>query len=202
VFKDHDRFSKLWAGAQSFVVSVAVLAGGGWTLYTFISLNLIGKAKADLEKSRIETRDLLRRQPVLSMAITSVQETLGSGGYDLAITVLIENKGSLNTQITWTKATPLVIASFRQGEQGHLVPGTVTVAKPLALVETSPSSYLILAGGLLRLPFLVHLTHAGLYYLQFQTEVSLTDVTDVEKLGTPSGHPLVWSDSSFVVVRP
>jgi hypothetical protein len=37
---------------ESFVVSIAIIFGGGWALFQFISLNSIAKARAELEAAK------------------------------------------------------------------------------------------------------------------------------------------------------
>jgi hypothetical protein len=203
VVRDPERFSKIWAGVQSIVLSSAVVVGGIWSLYTFISLNLIGKARADLERSQEETKQLHDRQPVLITTMSFVQERAAFGGYDVAISVLIENKGSRNTQIGWTKATPLAIVAANGDSNKHFVSSSVITAKPLSLGSQPPDQYQILSGGSARLPFLVHVPRPALYYVEFQAEVRVADVSGKDNpTSSPSDRPLVWSDTAFIAVHP
>jgi hypothetical protein len=48
---DHERFKNITGAIQSLVVSVAVLVGGGWTLFEYNSLR-------SAEKARLEVEDL------------------------------------------------------------------------------------------------------------------------------------------------
>jgi hypothetical protein len=202
MIKDHDRFNKISGGLQSVVVSIAVLVGGGWTLYSFISLDIVAKAKADLEKTRAELSDVLQKQAVLETTIASVQGPRSANGdYHLAVTVTLQNKGARNTEIQWTKATPLTVKRLI-GADGQSADRQLIFVKPVSLSTNPPVKYLILAGGTLRLPFLVRVPGSGLYYLEFQTEVSTLDIKPggANKTANHDDGLLVWSDAAMVLV--
>src|SRR5579864_8379659 len=97
---DCERFNKIAGGIQSLAVSLAILTGGVWTLYSFVSLHSIEKAKGDLERTRTELNDILHRQPVLDAAITCRQAPRSpTGQYNIAVIVIMQNKGAQDTKI-------------------------------------------------------------------------------------------------------
>jgi hypothetical protein len=196
MLKDHDRFAKICAGFQSIALIIAVVIGGIWTRYTFITLNSAGKANAELQKVRAENQ----RQPVLWMDITSAQHESRAGGYDLTVDVLIENKGAVNTKIGWVTETPLAVAEVREGTVFQKPENPFSL---LGFGDATHKQYLILIGGRRHFEFAGHVPHAGIYYLEFQAGLNPADLGDAAKqLGPLAGTPWVWSDSSLLVVRP
>jgi|ERR1039457_157924 hypothetical protein len=206
---DHARFKNTWAGIQSIIVSTAVLFGGLWTLYTFISLQLIDKAKTDLEKIKTDLTatqlKLTSHQAVLDITLDASQTSLpyNQGRY-ISVEAIITNKGSSETYIEWTRATPLAVTHVAVTASGELHRDQLIPSTPLAVGLYGPRQYLIRVGGTLRLPFFVSVKNLGLYYIEFQTEVAKPEKTTARKQGpaqfTTAGD-LVWSSSTFIIIR-
>lgn len=103
---DPDRFSKFASGAQSIVMSVAVLAAGVWAYFTFWELGSAQKASADLEKARAEIAEIDQRiaeQLVLSIDLKSdVFGEISDGKRPVSITATLRNDGKQPLQFTNT----------------------------------------------------------------------------------------------------
>ena len=59
-----ESFKNFAAGVQSWVITVAVVVGGAWTLYTFVTLDMQGRAERELF-----------RQAQLKIGIDAAQES-------------------------------------------------------------------------------------------------------------------------------
>lgn len=103
---NYESFKDLASGIQSLIVSFAVLAGGGWTLYTFRSLASAQKARAEL--SEIERQ----QQPALGMAIDAQVSTVTqNGSYELVLNLELRNDGREN--ISFDVSEPIHIAKLK-----------------------------------------------------------------------------------------
>jgi hypothetical protein len=92
-----DDFAKLASGVQSIVTILAIVAGGGWAVYTFNRLGTIRKAETDATKALAEVEELRHRiqeYPVLSITLgwQSWKDAQG-GRYCLGLTVSFKNDG-------------------------------------------------------------------------------------------------------------
>jgi hypothetical protein len=95
---DTERFRNIAAGVQSAVLALAVLIGGGWTLYTFWALHETSRRTAELpalERSLTE-----RGIP----DITVLSEQMPGDGYHsryLVVTVAVTNRGNRTEKFNW-----------------------------------------------------------------------------------------------------
>ena len=103
-------FAMLAEAVQSLIVSVAVVIGGGWALYQFVSLNSIAKSKAELESIK---RSLSKRAVIETVIEHQIfaHPTIDTGKC-LLCTVYLKNIGSRLELIDESKtalvATPLL----------------------------------------------------------------------------------------------
>lgn len=202
MIRDHERFSKIVGGIQSLVVCVAIVTGGIWTLYTFSSLNLLQKARADLDKTRAELRDTLEKQPVVEVTTTCRQVRGNRGSYYIAVDVKLVNRGGRSTLIQWARAVPLALRRINTDDDEKDQEPPI-FAKPLSIGSTPASQYAILSGGSVRLPFLVRVHRPGVYYVEFQAEVTAIDpkAQTSDKPIVAGGVPLVWTDATIAIVQ-
>ena len=169
-------------------------------MYTFLRLDLIGKAQTELEKNKAEITDYSNRQPVLEMTITAASRVRSEqGNYAVPVIVTVQNKGSRDTVIQWTTATPLAAKKVPTESTSTDASSEIIIVKPLSFVRDSgPRSYTLLKGGTARIPFVLAVRRPGLYLLEFQAEVKTLDM--VKEVGGGVSRPLVWTDTSFVNV--
>ena len=93
-----EDFNNIASGIQAITVGSAVILGGLWAVYRFVSLREITLAKRELEAKDIE----LRKKSVLclSMDVQVTEESINKSKF-IIIDVVIENKGSTSEIIGW-----------------------------------------------------------------------------------------------------
>lgn len=83
-----DDFKNITEGWKNIVLLVAIVIGGGWSLYVFNSKLEVENAKAQLEKTRQE----LDLAPVVTASIDS-SYFRAEDGYFIKVQVVLKNKG-------------------------------------------------------------------------------------------------------------
>src|SRR5262245_32345243 len=99
---DAQVFQLIAAGIQSILVTLALLIGGIWTLYTFRALYLKQKAQAELAKTEAE----IFRQAVVKIIVDARQEMFGGETRCIAADVTVENLGNRNTKLDFSSWCP------------------------------------------------------------------------------------------------
>src|SRR5436190_16364841 len=91
-----ERFKNRAAAWQSIVVIIAIIIGGGWTLYRYRTLGEREKAIAELEKEK----NALATQATVDIVVRAQQEhPVSSSGYFVGATVHIANKGTRDVSL-------------------------------------------------------------------------------------------------------
>src|SRR4051794_30702167 len=101
---DHEKFKDLTSGIQSIVLSLAVIVGGLWALYTFWGTKQLQKAQAEIlglqiasNRSKVELLQLERSRVAvlnLSLHVLTPLEILPSNQARLVVDVEIKNDGN------------------------------------------------------------------------------------------------------------
>jgi len=172
---NHEYFKDVAAGVQSVCLSLAVLIGGAWTLYTFKTLGAqqqgqlqLVKLQGDIEKQHED----LAKQAVLDIDIQASQSPMSalSAGRVISGMVTIANKGTRNTPIDWKGLPQLVARHVSFAPDGGPVADTKRLI--VATLVNGGQQQLVLMGQTIHLPFAISVPRPGLYYLEFQTNVS------------------------------
>jgi hypothetical protein len=180
-----DDFAVLTGAIQSLVLSIAVVIGGGWALYQFISLNSIAKSKADLESIR---RSLSKRSIIqLNIEHEIFPHPTIDAGKCLLCTVHLKNIGSHGELIDGSK-TSLVATPISVGMDDCIteLPDSKLVAffyfdQEYPLVSIDP-------GESLDLQFVTLLPKAGMYILSFESNGSAVSQDQVSELESIFPH--------------
>ena len=196
---NHEKFNKITSGIQALVLSVAVIVGGIWTLYTFGSLKQIDKAKTELEQMRRS----LRERGILNITLQPSQfrDSKSSRLYVL-VKVSIQNTGNRTEVIDWKKSGLYATRVDMDGKR-QLEFGAVYEADYLTPLGAIPSSS-ILPGQTRTLPFLIPAKEAGIYHLLFSASVSAAEepVHMKEHLSARiAGQEFVWQASTYFNVK-
>lgn len=182
-----ETFSKVSQGVQSIVVTLAVIIGGVWTVYTFSVLGTTEKAKLELFQ-----------QAVLDVSLSARQESIGGDERFYIIgEAVLTNKGNRNTMIGEECTIVLSKFSFDESGKGHWE----------KMSEFSYGKEILLRSGASRqFPFATTVSEKGMYSVEFLTPV--TDKNDQRILnesrtseivaGTASG---VWYSSTYLIVK-
>jgi hypothetical protein len=189
---DHERFSKIWAGVQSIVVSVAVAVGGLWALFTFNAKHEADLARGEYEKLAKELRDFR----VLNVKITPTQLRVpGDKGLYVSAIVEIENAGNQTEVFEWPK-DPVTIRRVSIDEGGQIRFGRLNGTR---VSESRHEKALrIKPRGSFHRWFLAKVDGPGLYYVTFLVESSGPEQDLAKKEGVT--ERVAWADETYVVV--
>ncbi len=169
-------WSDLASAIQSFTLALAVIVGGGWALFRFLSLNSIAKARAELEAAQRS----LRERGMLDIRIDHqvVASPPGKKKW-LLCNVRVENVGNGVESIDWTSsrffAVPIALKT-NKAEILYQQEITGSSCRPLYSKST-----LVMPGEKFQEPYLVCLPGHGLYKLSFEAQISNTTQENMEK---------------------
>ncbi len=199
---DHERFKNVLAGFQSLAVSVAIIAGGVWTLITFDLLTPADRARAELHI--IEKK--MREQGLLDLKITASPTTLpNDSAHYISAIVEISNRGDRNTLLRFRDFFPFAAHRVTFDPSGETQFHTPVRAKALWGFPDKTDLYELnmIPGGVQQLPFFVKFEEVGLYFVSFAVALSPADFVDHLKAGSGRDPDLasMWNVTSYVVVK-
>jgi len=200
--QDHERFKNLCSAFQSIVISLAVVVGGGWTLYTFTKLRTIEKAQAELNQATFQ-RPVLNVQVAGTVLDQATVTALRKGGafkpYVVQVVVTITNQGNLLEALDLT-ADSLFLTQL-QSSSG----GTVFIMQGGAFRVAGgyePSIAVVRPGNTITLPYLVDMENPGVYLLEFRAPVASSTSKAAIKdaaISKPT-EAAVWTAQTFVLI--
>ncbi len=204
---------KNWAEIiQIMVVVLAILIGGSWTLYRFISLNEIGKArtelekeKADLEKTRKESNLVDPPRAVLDVDLSAdTMEMKEDLAYFIAITVTMKNKGTRQTVLDFSTdpfSTPLSITQVTFNDEGIPVWGTPSSLK-IAVRHGEVDNVSLSPGETISLPFGIKVRNPGIYFLEFMVPQKGKESEEhIQAVNGKSSGIIAWVKGIFINVN-
>jgi hypothetical protein len=207
--QDAQIFQLIMAGVQNILISIGLIVGGSWTLYTFQSLFLKRKAKVDLEKlqwdlekTRADIETARFRQAVVKIDIDARQENLGSDKLCIAIVATIENLGNENTRLLFTTRPAFEVELVEFPVDGG-------VRHVVVLQGNADLEYMTLrAKASHRFHYFGLVDNPGLYryIVRFSVPLSNDDMLIHEKTAQDASfranREIVWSNSGYLVVTP
>ncbi len=169
-------WSDLAGAIQAFTLALAVIVGGGWALFRFLSLNSIAKARAELEAAR----RALRERGTLDIRIEH-QPTAPSKGKKiwLLCNVFIENSGNGTEAIDWASSRFIAIPIALKTNQAEVLFANAIAGSSCR--SSKSKSTIVLPGDKFQEPYLICLPGHGLYKLSFEAQISSTAQEDMEK---------------------
>jgi hypothetical protein len=186
----HESFNNRAAGIQSYVVSVAVIVGGAWTLYTFVALDV--KTRAERE---------LFAQAQIDIEIDARQEVLEAGDLCIAATVKLTNTGKRNVFLDY-RQKPFSVARLTFTHDGNSRFGS-------PLLQPSLSDFRVLrTGETVRYSYAVTVPEPGMYIVRFMTPIPNVEIDEHDKIANragaprrPADRPVYWAGSTLVNVQ-
>jgi len=178
----YESFKNLASGMQSWIVSVAVLVGGGWTFYTFVALDMAKRAEKELFA-----------QAQVNIKIAAREEDLGNGRSCVVAIVEVANAGGRNVFLDYSeKPFSVRRVSFDQAGNSHFGE---------ELFQPNLWGSRVLRGGETdQYPFLVSVRDPGMYIVQFRVPLPQREMEEHLRAGGPPGK-IYWQGSSVVNVR-
>jgi len=184
-------------------LSLAVLVGGLWSVYTFDALNARDKAKAELSEINRKLSQQAEFDTRLSVKQTSLP---GSSNRYLYISVHITNIGSRNTRIDFNDKT-IAVAKIEQISGYPTKFGSVIHSPILAFADSGHKRiwnlpYIIIrTGETYRLQAWVQVEKPGLYLVGFKVHLSAAEQEVSKEFGMDKMHDETLAVREFTVVK-
>jgi hypothetical protein len=176
--------------AQSIAVTIAVVLGGGWTLYTFIRLGTIHKAKAELRKTQRESDE----QAVVAIDVNVAQLDRYAGDqFVISGAAVVSNKGNRNTQIDFSAADSCTVTRLDFNELGQPL-DVESVSIPIGIV------YYLRANASIRFPFVARVPEAGIYRIDFHSPLFVAEASQASTVSGGNHEDYWWDGVAFIAV--
>jgi len=205
--QDHDRFATLAAGIQSIVIALAVIIGGGWTVYSFVTLR-------SAEKAELEARALRTKVPILSITISIGLDRplLNSFKGDLSkellrgvpLTVTLKNVGSGSISFPLSAAAMNVRQVRRLSPDGQTIHGGDLLYNLMPIgAGAGPLEATVLPGADLALHYMFPSKGIGFYVVTFAARASseasglMQNTAVISSSGSLANQYPTWSASAF-----
>ena len=184
---NHARFRDLTAGAQSLALTLAVVAGGVWALFTLDAQ----RARGEYERL---LRDLRDQRVVTFEFQSSVYPSRFVGQQLVVLTVTIANKGRTTEIINWPPV-PLTLALVRETPSG---PNTEELPAQRLDSPTAPEGGLRLMPGIsLHRVFVATISTHGLYHVNISLPASAAEEAQANQEGVLN---VTWGDDAYIYV--
>ncbi|KAB7661760.1 hypothetical protein [Plesiomonas shigelloides] len=202
---NHDKSNNFFSGIHYIVISIAVIVGGAWALYTFNALKMASNAELQLIKANEELKQIKEQirgtdSSSISINITPLKEQLG-----MIINVTIKNNGKRPLSFDTSKGAVTVykvIANGEKVEQSQLYrPNLYTALRDTKVDPESKSKSLprvhVLIGAEKNLSYLIGLKEPGVYYITFRSSADENfDGKDIK-----NNNRVEWFASTYVEIN-
>jgi len=198
IIRDPDRFEKVAAGIQSWLISAAILVGGAWTLYTFSSQLQVQNARAQLTKVQRE----LEAEPRLEISIDTQQLGLQEKNTRYIVGQLtVRNVGNAATALVFD-GRPMKLFKVTTGNAGE----AWILVRELELRSSERATL----GGLMchasstsSWSFISNVEKPGLYVIKFSATRKPDEAARVVKSGSEkwAKMKIQWAASHYFEVK-
>ncbi len=206
-----ERTKNIAAAVQSGVITLSVIVGAGWTLYTFKALRMRYKAEAEIRKLELET-DV---QGVVDVEVKAEQVSLPNDtGTSIKIGVQLKNVGNRNLALAfgphaltvakvWSDTEGrLRIASYKNPHLTYLEASKL-ISRDLNadnLVHLTPPE-LLRAGQTVSFPAWLNVQEAGLYMIEFRGALTGEELQIVQEELGRRGDTFHVVGQTFIIVQ-
>lgn len=208
---DIQTFQTLLNVIKSALVSIAVVIGGVWGLFTFRALKetayrkaQLARLEANLRKTDEEIRQIEltnRKQAVLVIAIQPTQVSLpnDTNRYISAV-VSIENRGSRNTLLP-TSRPPFTVRAVdvEEGDKLTFSHEQSYQVRRASNPEEPPPNVIVRSGGVETIPFFCRVKKPGLHLLTFRVSMTKKEQEIAESEGF--SYAGSWVAKAYMIVE-
>ena len=193
---DPTRFEAFASGVNKWAMTLAIIVGGVWALYTYRDVPHRERLKRESEELAAE----LATQSNLVLQVEANQLVVpDSPRYLIEGVVSVANVGSRNTRLILDPKGQVEVTRVTSFENGEPQFGDSDTTSVFMWADSPPESKTSLRGGTDYLPFVHEVQEPGLYLVSFSAN---RDEWDVKKAG---GHgegerPLSWTGATYVTV--
>ncbi|MEZ8049275.1 MULTISPECIES: hypothetical protein [unclassified Vibrio] len=201
-------------------LTLAIVVGGGWTMYTFEALKMRENAEndlvstqGDLEKAKLDLKELQDKIDGTDSSYIQIQtEQFNYAVFDknsqqevdklgLIINVLVQNTGTNDVDMSWENS-PLRVykVESRNGDEERLYDSLIPRiydGHDSSGKKTALKKLYLFVGAKKELSFFVELNEPGLYYIMFKADTN----GSLDKKMTKMGKNGVWFSSKYVYVK-
>ena len=199
--RDPDRFQKIAAGIQSLLVSIALLVGGGWTLYAFTSQLQIENSRAQLAKLKRELSESPRLELDLTVSSLSVSRSSKHRYFECRLTV--KNVGTKSTVMKFSEKS-IVLSQVKllgRGElQWKIAQNLVVPTLGVDGAQSDLASLVVHPGTKNEATWVIEIDSPGLYVLGVQSERSRSETKEAQDAGIPESN-VVWGTNRYFLVE-
>ena len=201
---NHDKSNNFLAGIHYVVISLAIIVGGVWALYTFNALQMASNAELQLNKANEELKQIKEQikgtdSSSIAINVTPLKTQLG-----MIINVTIKNNGKRPLSFDTSKGAVTVYKVKADGDKVEqsqsLMPNLYTALRDKKNDPESKSKSLskahVLIGAEKNLSYIVGLKKSGVYYITFK---SIPD-TNFDDEGLKNNKPVEWFASMYVEI--
>lgn len=178
----HKRFKNLALGIQSLTLTIAILVGGGWTLYTYIATDVQKLAKKSLFQ-----------QAQIDIDLQGRHYQIENNKHCISATVAITNNGDRNVFLDYSDAPfSVTLVAFNAD-------GKSEFKKILTQSNLISKSRVLREGETVDYPFFVVVDKTGMYVLQFRVPLPPDEMPEHRGVGGPEGK-IFWAGSTYLYV--
>ncbi|EAV5665471.1 hypothetical protein E5567_07935 [Salmonella enterica] len=201
---NHDKSNNFLSGIHYIVISLAIIIGGAWALYTFNALQMASNAELQLKKANEELKQIKEQikgtdSSSIAINVTPLKTQLG-----MIINVTIKNNGKRPLSFETSKGALTVYKVSANGDKVEqsqsFTPNLYTVLRDKENAPESKSKSLskthVLIGAEKTLSYIVGLNKPGVYYITFRSTPD--DNFDGDEL--KNKKPVEWFASSYVEI--
>ncbi|MFZ3018462.1 MAG: hypothetical protein WA056_08415 [Gallionella sp.] len=196
---DPDRFQKISAGIQSLLVSIALLIGGGWTLYVFNSQLQVENARAQLNKLKRELEESPRLELDISVHPMSPNKRAGSRYFDCRL--LAKNVGTKSTILRFADKA-IRLHRVEIGADGQPVWALINAIDiPMGDSKEDRLHAITLHVNTSKYAsWVVAISKPGIYVLEFSSSRSPSEIEEARALGS-TARDVIWGAERYFVVE-
>lgn len=212
-WQNHDVSNNFLSGIHYLIISLAIIIGGGWSIYTFNVLEMASNAKLQAKNAEIQLtkaqqelkqiKEQIKGTDSSSIIINTVplQTQLG-----IIINVTIKNNGKRPLSFDTSEGA---VSVYKINAKDDSIEQTKKLSPSLYSYVRNPSDtpptknktlrrMHVLIGAEKTLSYIVGLESPGVYYVTFKSSPdSNFDGDDLK-----NGKPVEWFASSYVEVLP
>ena len=191
-----EEFKNLAAGFQSLTIAAAVVIGGAWALYRFLSLKTIEKARADLER----TKRQLQARGLLQLELSARELFMPENDVMLIeLRIAVTNVGTGPEILNWNESS---VTAARLTHDSELKVGTEVQGRYLTTDSSPLYGCSIHPTQIEGFSFVISVTEPGLYLIEARISGSPEEAqhtkNEAESGGVDVGDSaIVWQDTIY-----
>ena len=197
--RDPDKFQKIAAGFQSWILAIAVLVGGGWTLFTFNSLLQIENSQAQLIKLTREIEET--RRPELNLDVTPLATQDSTKRHFFEARIQLKNVGNKSTVLEFTKP-PITIYRVRFSLDGQPMLSRMRSLNIPINESSGLRCWIADSGTLKHLNVVFYVDEAGIYLVRFEAKRQTPEIEEAIHNGAVSNkNKIYWATDRYFSIK-